>query len=361
MPVEALPHGPANPWRPGAHSLRTILAFSIITGFGILAVLFAWGLPPFADAVEGTEDAYIQGHTTVISPQVSGYVQEVKVDDYEQIQKNQILIIIDPSAYRQRLEQAKADLDAKIANFTNNRQALAQSRAAVGAQQAGRTSAEAVLVRSRADLRRSEDLVKDGSLSTRENDQNIAAVVQAAAAVQQANATAESARQQVRSVGVNADALRAAVEGARAQVHAAEIDLSHTVIRAPGPGRLSEIGARLGQFVTNGTALLFLVPDQRWVSANFKEKQTRRMREGQKAWFTVDALGRSRIRGRVERISPATGSEFSVLKADNATGNFTKVPQRITVRITIDAGQSLASQLRPGMSVEAHVDTATSQ
>jgi multidrug resistance efflux pump len=119
------------------------------------------------------------------------------------------------------------------------------------------------------------------------------------------------------------------------------------------------VDVRVGQYVTNGSQLMFLVPSTRWVTANFKEAQTHAMRPGQSAWFAVDALGGTRLRGHVQRISPAAGSEFAVLKPDNATGNFTKVPQRIAVRISIDPDQPASARLRPGMSVEAHVDTAS--
>jgi multidrug resistance efflux pump len=129
------------------------------------------------------------------------------------------------------------------------------------------------------------------------------------------------------------------------------------VIRAPEAGQLGEIGVRLGQYVTNGTQLFTLVPPDRWVIANYKESQTSHMAPGEPAWFTVDALGGARFKGQVERLSPAAGSEFSVLKPDNATGNFVKVPQRIGVRIVPDPDQPQAAQLRPGMSVEARVET----
>jgi multidrug resistance efflux pump len=149
----------------------------------------------------------------------------------------------------------------------------------------------------------------------------------------------------------------AAVEVARAAVHLAEIDLENTRIRAPRDGHVGEIGVKLGQYVTPGTQLLALVPDQVWVVANFKEAQTARMKPGQPATLRVDALDDSELKGRVERLAPATGSEFSVIRADNATGNFTKIPQRLPVRIAVDASQPLAERLRPGMSVLVSVDT----
>jgi multidrug resistance efflux pump len=349
----------AQPWRPTAHRPPAILIFAVVIIAGVLLVLAAWQLPPFQGAMERTEDAYVQGHTTVIAPQVSGYVWRVAVEDYQMVKAGQILVEIDPRTYQQKVEQAQAALDAKLANLGNNRQSMAQGRAGIVSQSAAEASAGAQLIRARADLRRSSDLVRDGSLSARENDQNIAAVQEAQAAVRQARAAREVSIQQLRATGVNEGALRADVEGARAQLHAAQFDLEHTVIRAPQSGRLSDVGVRLGQFVTNGSSLMFLVPCQRWIIANFKEAQTRNMTVGQPAWFAVDALGGARIWGHVEQISPATGSEFSLLKADNATGNFTKVPQRIPVRISVDPGQADAARLRPGMSVEAHVDTSS--
>jgi len=147
------------------------------------------------------------------------------------------------------------------------------------------------------------------------------------------------------------------VAQARAALQLAEIDLENTRIHAPRDGHVGEVGVKLGQYVTPGTQLMALVPAQVWVVANFKEVQTSRMLEGQPARFTVDGLGDAELKGVVERISPATGSEFSVIRADNATGNFTKVPQRLPVRIAVDMNDPHAVRLRPGMSVIASVDT----
>jgi len=199
--------------------------------------------------------------------------------------------------------------------------------------------------------------VKDGSISARERDQTLAALRAAEAQVRQAQATSEIARQDIRTVDVGRGGLEAQVEAARAQLRLAEIDLDNTLIRAPESGQIGEVGVRLGQYVTNGVQLVSLVPGDRWVIANFKEAQTRRVRAGQKAVLHVDALGGAEVKGHVEGLAPAAGSEFAVLKPDNATGNFVKVPQRIGVRIAIDPGQPIAARLRPGMSVEARVDT----
>jgi len=156
---------------------------------------------------------------------------------------------------------------------------------------------------------------------------------------------------------VGRSGLSANVEAARAQERLADVDLGHTIIRAPQSGQLSEVSVRQGQYVTAGTQLMFLVPRTFWVTANYKEAQTRRMRVGQAASFTIDALGGKRLTGHVESLAPAAGSEFAVLRPDNATGNFVKVAQRIAVRIRIDPNQPLAERVRPGMSVVARIKT----
>lgn len=202
-----------------------------------------------------------------------------------------------------------------------------------------------------------DELVKDGSVSVRERDETRATAQAARAKVKQAEAAIAVAEEQVKSTRVSRGSLQADVDTAQANLRLAQIDLDNTVIRAPRAGRLSEISVRQGQYLAAGSQLMYLVPDQLWVVANFKETQTKDMRQGQMASFSVDALGGARLTGTVEAFAPATGSEFSLLRADNATGNFTKVVQRIPVRIAIDPRQSMHARLVPGMSVIAHVET----
>lgn len=334
----------------------------IITVIGLataalLAVLAAFGLTPFQRNVEATDNAYVRGRSAVIAPQVSGYVSAVLVHDYDQVRAGQVLVRIDDNIYRARVAQAQANLAAQIAALANSDQAHASRSAALQGQGAGIANARAQLLKAQADMARVNALEGQGAISKREADQTRAILAQAEAQLRQANANNEIARQDVRTVDVGRDGLKAQVDAARAQLQLAMIDLDHTVIRAPEGGQLGEIGVRLGQYVTNGTQLFTLVPPDRWVIANYKEAQTAHMTVGERAWFTVDALGGARFNGRVERVSPAAGSEFSVLKPDNATGNFVKVPQRIGVRIVLDPDQFRAAQLRPGMSVEARVET----
>jgi multidrug resistance efflux pump len=342
---------------------------------GIALVLYAWRLPPFLSAIESTENAYVRGSVTVIAPKVDGYVAEVLVQDFAAVDAGQVLVRLDDRNYRQRLAQAQAALAAQEANLANLVQArhareagVASASAQLAAAQAQQFNAAAQLARSQADQRRSQALVGDGSVSQREFEQVDGTLRQAEAGQRQTDALAQQARaaitvaqQDLRAVAVNRQAVEAAVQGAKAAVALAEIDLENTRIRAPRAGRAGEIGVKLGQYVTPGTQLMALVPAQVWVVANFKEAQAARMAPGQAAELQVDGLGHARLRGRVERLAPAMGSEFSVLRADNATGNFTKVAQRLPVRIAVDANEPLLTRLRPGMSVVAEVDTGSAQ
>ncbi|AUW57720.1 secretion protein HlyD [Sphingobium sp. SCG-1] len=356
-PVETAGEQQARGWRPPRSGLRMTLLFVAFLFAGALLVLYAWGLGPFAGKVQTTDNAYVRGQTTVIAPQVSGYVVEVLVQDFNEVKKGQPLVRIDDRIYRQRVEQARANLSAQIANLNNSQQSARSSQASVAGQEASVASAQAQLQRAQADMRRVEDLVAEGSVSLRERDQTLAALRQGEAAVRQAQAQRSVAQEQVRTVTVGRGGLEAAVENARAALRLVEIDLANTLIRAPQAGQVSEVGVRLGQYVTAGSQLLFLVPAKTWVVANFKEAQTANIVPGQRAVVAVDALGGAELNGHVERLSPAAGSEFSVIRPDNATGNFVKVAQRIAVRIAIDPNQRLAARLRPGMSVEARVRT----
>jgi multidrug resistance efflux pump len=344
-------------WRPPAKGPATIVAIIAIGTAAVLAILYAWQLPPFAGWSQETDNAYVRGRVTVISPQVSGYITSVPVQDFKLVRRGQILATIDDRIYAARVAQAKANLAAQLASLANSQQSERSRTAALTGQAAGVASAQAQEVRAQADMRRAQALVSDGSISAREFDQTRAALLAAQAAVRQAQAQQSVGEQEVRSVIVGRGGLEAGVENARAALRLAQIDLDNTRIRAPADGRLSEIGVRQGAYVTSGTQLMFLVPHDLWVIANFKEAQTHTMHVGQAVTFRVDALGGAKLRGHIENISPAAGSEFAVLKSDNATGNFVKVAQRIAVRIRIDPGQQLAQRLRPGMSVEARVAT----
>ena len=355
-PEVSAPTAPSQ-WSPPAKSALVTIVISALLIAAIAGILYAWRLPPFAGRYEQTDDAYVRGQTTVISPQVSGYVSQVPVNDYEEVKAGDVLVRIEDSIYSAKVAQARANVLTQQANLDNSDQAQRSKEVNTVAQDAAIASAEAQLTKVQADLDRTEALIAHGWTTAAIRDQHVAAVHTAEAALRQARAAREIGTEDVRTVIVGRHGLNANVEAARAQVRLAEVDLNHTVIRAPQAGQLSEVSVRRGQYVTAGTQLMYLVPKTLWVTANFKEAQTRKMRVGQRASFTIDALGDERLTGRVESLSPAAGSEFAVLRPDNATGNFVKVAQRIAVRIRIDPDQPLADRLRPGMSVVARINT----
>ena len=340
-------------------TLFSYLLFIVIAGSAVLLVLYAWGLFPFTSFWQSTEDAYLHGSVTVISPQVNGYVVAVPVQDFQWVHKGDLLAKVDQRIYIQRVEQANAVLDSKIAALENSQQQERIARATVEQAKAELEFAQAQSQKSTADLRRVLSLVKDGSLSIREQDQAVADNHQALASQQQRAAGIKIADQNVNSVLVNRKALLADIENAKAALSLARIDLANTEIRAPLDGQLGQIGVRLGAYVTAGTQLMALVPKNLWIVANMKETQMGDVRVGQRVRFSVDALHNAEFQGHVSQISPGTGAQFSAIAADNATGNFVKVVQRIPVRIDIDPGQPEADQLRVGMSILVSVDTRT--
>lgn len=333
-------------------------AFATVGLIGVVVVLYAWRLPPFRSDIQSTENATVRGQVTIIAPQLAGYITAVPVQDFQRVRRGQLLVQIDDRIYRQRLQQAQAQLQSQQAALDNAAQQRRSAQAQVLQGEASIRNAQAQAQKTAADLRRVEPLVAQQLLSQADRDQAVAARTQAQAGVAQAQASAEIARQNVQSVVVNVGALEAAVANAQAAIRLAQIDLENTRIHAPRDGQLGQVAVRVGAFVNPGTQLMALVPDRMWVIANMKETQMVRVRIGQPVSFTVDALGGARLHGRVEEISPATGSEFSVLPADNATGNFVKIAQRIPVKVSIDDRQPLAARLRPGMSVVVSIDTS---
>ncbi|MBH3358125.1 HlyD family secretion protein [Pseudomonas guariconensis] len=353
----APPSGPGDQTRTRRVRLLSSLSFACVALAGILLVLYAWRLPPFSSAIESTENALVRGQVTIIGPQLPGYIVEVPVHDFQFVKRGDLLVRLDDRIYTQRLAQAIAQLQQQQAALANNPQQRKSAEAAIIQREAAILDATAQADKAQADLRRNQALVSDGSVSRRELDLSRATHAGAVANLEQAKAALEIARQDKETVVVNRAALEAAVANAKASVELARIDLDNTRVTAPRDGQLGQIGTRLGAYVNSGAQLMALVPDTLWVIANMKETQMAHVRIGQPATFTVDALDHLELRGQVQQISPATGSEFALLQADNATGNFVKIAQRIPVRITVDPDQPDAKRLRPGMSVVVSIDT----
>lgn len=350
---QAQPEAPAPP-RPWSRAAIPIVAAAI---GGVLLVLFAWRLPPFDTGVQSTDNAYVRGAVTVISPKLDGYVTEVLIKDFMQVKAGQTLVVIDDRNYRERVEQARAGLAAEEANLANWEQQRRRGEANIGLVGSQEASAQAALAKAQADFRRAEPLVEKGWLAAAELDRLRLAVQQAQAAVSQSQAEGQVAQEDLASVGVNRAALEAAVARAQAALTLAEIDLANTRIKAPVDGQVGEVGVKVGQYVTPGTQLMGLAPPGVWIIANFKETQVKDVGVGEPVKVRIDALPGVTFQGKVERIGPAAGSEFAVIKPDNATGNFTKVVQRIPVRIALDLDQAATAKLRPGMSAVVSVET----
>ena len=331
----------------------------LIIGIGI--ILWAWKIGPFDSAVESTDNSYVKGKTTVLSSQINGYVKDVLVSDFDHVKKGQVLMHIDATTYDQKVTQAEAGVDQAQNALSNQSQNIAQRKADIVAAEAKVEQARAAYQLSLAQQQRYQQLGNSGSASKSEQDKAFADTQNNLALLQQAQANVLVAKEALKTAQVAETGLKAQVTNAAAQLDQAKTTKNYSSIISPMDGQLGEVNPRVGQYVAAGTQLLYLIPQQTWVTANFKETQIANMKIGQKAWFTVDALNHQKFTGHVEQISPAAGSEFSVLKADNATGNFTKVVQRIAVRIAIDPNQTGIENLRPGMSVISSVDTQSAQ
>ena len=332
-------------------------ALALIVGvLGVVGVLYAWGLPPFRASTQTTDDAYVRGQVTTLAPQVSGNIKLVAVQDYQRVAAGDLLIQLDDSSYVQQLASARAQLASAEASLSGTAQDRSIAKSSVESADAAVDSAEAALAGAKADMDRSSQLRERGVV-TRSDDEDLQlSYRQATASLRQAKAQAETARQKLAAIDIEERSREAGVQHARAAVSLAQIALDNTRIVAPVDGRLGELSAHLGQYVSAGTRLVTVVPDTIWVVANFKETQLAGLQEGQAVSFTVDALGKARLTGHIESFSPATGSQFSVLGSSNATGNFIKIAQRIPVRISVDANQSAAAKLAPGMSVVVRAD-----
>ena len=340
---------------------RTLILMFLILIIGIGIILWAWKIGPFDSAVESTDNSYVKGKTTVLSSQINGYVKNVLVSDFDHVKKGQVLMHIDATTYDQKVTQAEAGVDQAQNALSNQSQNIAQRKADIVAAEAKVEQARTAYQLSLAQQQRYQQLGDSGAASKSEQDKAVADTQNNLALLQQAQANVLVAQEALKTAQVAETGLKAQVTNATAQLDQAQTTKNYSSITAPMDGQLGEVNPRVGQYVAAGTQLLYLIPQQTWVTANFKETQIANMKIGQKAWFTVDALNHQKFTGHVEQISPAAGSEFSVLKADNATGNFTKVVQRIAVRIAIDPNQTGIENLRPGMSVISSVDTHTAK
>lgn len=333
--------------------VQFLIAGLVLVGLGIGVTVWWLDKQRFV----ATENAFVQTETVSVSPQIEGYVAEVLVADNQRVEAGAVLVRLDASDARARLDQALARAAALEATVRGVDDKALLERAMISERLAGVTSAEAAAERDRLDLARYGTLARQGWVSDERLQETRAGAAQSSAALAQAKAALEAERQAASSLGSERARSQAEVAAARADIDKARLDLDRTVIRAPATGVVGARSVRPGQYVRPGGQLLALVPlGQAHIIANFKETQLAKLRVGQPVDIRADAFGDRVIPGRVESFAPATGQEFALIPVENAVGNFTKIAQRLPVRIAVAPGARQASGLRPGMSVKVRVD-----
>jgi membrane fusion protein (multidrug efflux system) len=347
---------------------KTTLRKKIIIGVIAVAIVLAltWAIKTFiySRAHETTDNAQVDGHIVPVLAKVGGYVTAVLVEDNDSVRKGQTLVRIDDSEYKVKVAQAEADL-AAAQSTAGGRQFTGQSQAAVATATGNRFAADAQIQaaianqqKANADLARMRDLVSKQIVSAQQLDAAQAAATSAAADVEALQRQASAAGGAVQNAQAGVRLAQARLQAEQAALDNAKLQLSYTEVTAPETGTISKKQVEIGQLVQAGQTMMSIVADTgTWVTANFKETQLSKMQVGQPVTFEVDAYPGYEFEGKVQSLSGATGARFALLPPDNATGNFTKVVQRLPVRIAVTKGFGPGHPLRPGMSVVAHVDT----
>jgi len=307
-----------------------------------------------------TDDAYLKADSTTIAPKVTGYIGEVLVDDNQRVEAGAVLARIDDRDYRTALAQAQADVDTANADIGGIDARIRLQQAMVQQAEANLNADKASVDFAHAERERYAALLKTGYGTAQRAQQTDADLRSKSAIVERDQSALAAARQQIEVLQADRTRALTVVEQKNSVLDQARLNLEYTVIKAPIGGTVGARSIRVGQYVQAGTQLMAVVPLQSvYVVANFKETQLARMRERQNVTVEVDGLGGVAIKGTLNSLAPASGQEFSLLPPDNATGNFTKIVQRVPVKITLAADQAYAGRLRPGMSVTAIVDTKT--
>ena len=339
---------------------------------GLVTVGAIFGITKYNHAMhhEETDDAQIEGNISPVIPRIAGYITEIRVKDNQRVKKGDTLIVLDNHTGLIQLAQTEAALQAAQSSMGVAQATTAASRAAISTYEANVSTADAQIEAARVTLRRATqdyeryaNLIKDHSVTQQQYDQAEAAKQtaerQLKVLMDQKNAASKqtsAAASQSNATAAQVHVANASIQQKQADVENAKLNLSYTVVLAPADGIVSKVGAQIGQFVQTGQTLFSIVSDEGlWVVANFKETQMDKMHVGQKVTIHVDAIDGTSFEGTVGSFSPATGSRFSLLPPDNASGNFVKVVQRIPVRIEFTGSNPALKQLRPGMNVDVDV------
>jgi membrane fusion protein (multidrug efflux system) len=335
-------------------------------GLAVIAGIFAaadygryyWGTGRY---LVSTDDAYVDAHSSIMSPKVSGYISDVPVNDNQPVKVGDVIARIDPRDYQTALDQARANVAAAQASIDTLTQQIAQQHLVVQQAEQQVASDQAALTYSQQDFQRYTDLERTGYGTVQRAQQAQSDIVQKQAKSDSDKAGVASAEKQIGVLQAQLEQARATLAQQQASEHQAELNLSYTTITSPFDGTVGVRNIQIGQYVQPGTQLMAIVPlHQVYITANYMETQLTHVQAGQPVTINIDTFDGTVVHGHVESLAPASGQQFALLPPDNATGNFTKIVQRIPVKIAIDANDPLAGRLRPGMSVEPTIDTKPS-
>jgi membrane fusion protein (multidrug efflux system) len=335
--------------------------FLLWVGAPTAAVLIAGGAAYYwtsARFVVSTDDAYVQADSTTVASRVAGYVSAVMIEDHQSVKAGQVLALIDQRDFRAALDQARADVRADQASVDDLQAQLAEQATLIARAHAGVAASQAALELANLNRVRYQKMAGIGFGSQQQSQEADAQAQERSADLAGDRAALSSARDQVQVLQAKLAQAQALRDRSQAVEHRAALELGYTTIVAPIDGVVAARTIRLGQYVQAGTQLTALVPLREvYIMANFKETQLTHVRAGEPVRVRVDTFPNVTLHACVDSIAPASGLEFSLLPPDNATGNFTKIVQRVPVKIRLDSDQSLTGQLRPGMSVETFIDT----
>ncbi len=329
------------------HPVWVALAFALL----VLAIFAAWLVwTIYFHPYESTDDAFIDARSFAVAAKVTGYVAEVPVTDNQHVKAGDVILKIDPRDYQIAVDQANGQVGAAQASVDSASAQIEAANAAVDVAKAQQNSANAALQYAQEEANRQQQLVKSGSGSLQSVQQATATLQQDQASLAQMQANITSATKNKAVSEAQKSSALASLKQAQAQAEEAQQNLSYTTITAAQPGRIVHLTGAKGQFIDAGQAIAMFVPDDIWITANFKETQLTDMRPGQPVDVTIDAYPNHDLHGKVASVQPGSGTAFSLLPAENATGNYVKVTQRVPVKIVIDQWPADIA-IGPGMSV----------
>jgi len=343
---------------PARSGKKRLIVTAVLGAAAIAAATYGYHWWTTGRFIETTDDAYVGADITLIAPKVAGYLAEVAVSDNQMVHAGDVLARIDDRDYRAALEKAEGAVAAARAQIANLDAQRELQGAVIGQARAGMLASQAEAVRAHDDQLRYRSLVAKEAVSVQSEQKADTVYKQARAEDQKAQAQLSASQRELAVIDTRKQQARAALQQAQAERDLAKLNLEYTVLRAPIDGVVGNRHARTGAYATVGNQLLSVVPARGlWVDANFKEDQLSRFHEGQRVTIRADVLPGQVFHGRLGSLAPATGAQFSVLPPENATGNFTKIVQRVPVRVLLDEADAKLGLLRPGLSVNASVDT----